>query len=468
MANLILATDSYKHSHFLQYPPEARTISAYIEARANDFSDRVLFFGLQPYLLDSLSRPISAADIDEAEAICLAHGEPFNRVGWQAILDDHGGHLPLEIRALPEGLPVPTGIPLVEVENTDPRMPWLTTFVETALLRAIWYPSTVATLSWQCRQVILAGLERTSDDPLGQLPFKLHDFGARGVSSGESAALGGMAHLANFMGTDTMEALVAARRYYDADMAGFSIPAAEHSTMTSWGRDRETQAYAHMLDTFAGEDRLVAVVSDSYDLDAALNGIWGGTLRDAVLQRAGTLVVRPDSGDPVETPLRTIETLWDIFGGHTNAKGFRVLDPHVRVIQGDGMTLATITRLIDRLIATGFAIDNIAFGMGGGLLQQLNRDTLRFAMKADAMRDDRGVWHDIAKSPVTDPAKASKAGQQAVIRHNGTLTAARRDAVAPGEDLLVPVWRNGEVLVRHGFADVRERAAGLSLGAINR
>ena len=458
MTNPILATDSYKHSHFLQYPPEARAICAYVEARANPFADDVLFFGLQTYLLDGLSRPIAAADIEEAAAICQAHGEPFNRAGWQAIVDDHGGFLPLEIRALPEGLVVPTGVPLVEVENTDPRMAWLTTFVETALLRAVWYPTTVATLGRQCRAVILAGLERSSDDPEGQLPFKLHDFGARGVSSGESAALGGMAHLVNFRGTDTMEALVAARRFYGADMAGFSIPAAEHSTITSWGRARETQAYATLLRAFDGEGRVVAVVSDSYDLDAALSGIWGGTLRDAVLARAGMLVVRPDSGDPVETPLRAIEALWQAFGGTTNGRGFRVLDPHVRVIQGDGMTLATIARLIDRLIDAGFAIDNIAFGMGGGLLQQVNRDTLRFAMKANAMRDDHGVWHDVAKAPATDPAKASKAGRQAVIRRDGRLIAVRREDAAPGADLLVPVWRDGTLLVRHDFDAVRQRA----------
>jgi nicotinamide phosphoribosyltransferase len=460
MANLILGTDSYKHSHFLQYPPEARTISAYVEARANPFSDRVLFFGLQAWLRDALAQPISAADIAEAQSLCLTHGVPFNRAGWDVILADHGGMLPLDVRALPEGWLVPTGVPLVEVENTDPRLPWLTTFVETALLRAVWYPSTVATLSWHCRRVILAGLERTSEDPAGQVPFKLHDFGARGVSSAQSAALGGMAHLVSFQGTDTMEALIAARRWYDADMAGFSIPAAEHSTMTSWGRARESEAYAHMLAMFAGEGQMVAVVSDSYDLDAALGTIWGGTLRDAVLARHGTLVVRPDSGDPVETPLRTIATLWDRFGGTINARGFRVLDPHVRVIQGDGMTLATITRLIERLIDAGFAIDNIAFGMGGGLLQQVNRDTLRFAMKANAMRDDQGQWHDIAKTPATDPAKASKPGRQAVIRRDGALIAVPRDSVSPGEDLLVPVWRNGDLLVRHSFADIRARAAG--------
>src|SRR5579863_3798379 len=209
MTNILLATDSYKHSHFLQYPPEARIISAYAEARPNDFSDKVLFFGLQTYLLGALAEPITAGDIAEAQEICAAHGVPFNRAGWDAILARHGGLLPVEIKALPEGMIVPTAVPLVQVENTDPAMPWLTTFIETALLRAIWYPTTVATLSWKCKAIIRVGLEKTSDDPDGQLPFKLHDFGARGVSSGESAGLGGLAHLVNFQGTDTMEALLA-------------------------------------------------------------------------------------------------------------------------------------------------------------------------------------------------------------------------------------------------------------------
>lgn len=458
MTNLILATDSYKHSHFLQYPPEAQIISAYAEARHNDFAKEVLFLGLQPFLIDYLGKPVSPADVDEAEAICTAHGVPFNRAGWDAIVTDHGGFLPIAIKALPEGMIVPSGVPLVQVENTDPRMPWLPTFIETALLRAIWYPTTVATLSWKCKAIIRAGLDKTSDDPEGQLPFKLHDFGARGVSAGEAAALGGMAHLVNFMGSDTLEGLMAARRYYGADMPGFSIPAAEHSTMTSWGRARERAAYENMLDAFDGEGRIVAVVSDSYDLDAALTEIWGGALREKILARKGMLVVRPDSGDPIETPLRTVQTLWEKFGGTVNGKGFRVLDPHVRVIQGDGMNIASIGRLVDRMIAAGFAIDNIAFGMGGGLLQLVNRDTLRFAMKANAMRDDQGVWRDVAKAPATDPTKGSKAGRQAVLREGGRVVAARLDAIGAGEDLLVPVWRDGQLLVRHDFAEIRARS----------
>ncbi|HEY6815828.1 MAG TPA: nicotinate phosphoribosyltransferase [Croceibacterium sp.] len=458
MTNLILATDSYKHSHFLQYPPEARVISAYGESRPNDFAPEVLFLGLQPYLIDYLATPVTKQDIDEAEAICAAHGVPFNRAGWQAIVADHGGFLPLEITALPEGTMVPTGVPLFQIANTDERMPWLTTFVETALLRAVWYPTTVGTLSRKCKTVIAAGLERTSDDPAGQLPFKLHDFGARGVSSGESAGLGSLAHLVNFSGTDTLEGILAARRFYGAGMPGFSIPAAEHSTMTAWGRAREEAAYANMLDRFDGEGALVAVVSDSYDLDNAVGRIWGDSLRGRVQARKGTLVVRPDSGDPVDTPARTLARLWEAFGGTVNSKGFRVLDPHVRVIQGDGMNVASIERLVGRLVVDGFAIDNIAFGMGGGLLQQIDRDTLRFAMKANAMRDADGAWHDVCKKPATDPGKASKAGRQAVVEEGGRLVARRSDEVAPESDMLKPVWRNGELLVRHSFDELRQRA----------
>ncbi len=459
MTNLLLATDSYKHSHFLQYPPKATHVSAYVEARKNLFSESLIFFGLQAFLLDRLMKPITLDDVEEAEMITGAHGEPFNKQGWRDIVTKHGGFLPLEIKALPEGLVVPAGVPLIQVENTDPTMPWLTTFIETVLLRGIWYPSTVATLSGLAKRKIMAGLQKTSDDPVGQVMFKLHDFGARGVSSGESAALGGLAHLVNFMGTDTMEALLAARRFYGADIAGFSIPAAEHSTITSWGPAGETDAYANMLKQFSGEGRLVAVVSDSYDLWNAIQSIWGGALKEKVLATGGTLVVRPDSGDPVVTPVKALRLLWEIFGVTVNSKGFKVLHPAVRVIQGDGMNVESIGRLVDRLIEEGFSLDNIAYGMGGGLLQQVNRDTMRFAMKANAIRFDGGAWQDVSKKPATDPTKASLAGRQAVIDVGGQLQATRLDLIEERQNLLKPVWRNGELLVRTTFDEVRQRAS---------
>lgn len=458
MKNLILATDSYKQSHFLQYPPATRRVSAYLESRRNTFADRTLFFGLQAFLNDYLAKPVTALDVAEAADLCAAHGVPFNRSGWEVIVNDHGGLLPIEISALAEGELVPTSVPLVQVVNTDDRLPWLATWIETALLRGIWYPTTVATLSWQCKKIIYAGLLKSSEDPAGQIPFKLHDFGARGVSSGESAALGGMAHLVNFIGSDTMESLLFAQRHYGAEMAGFSIPAAEHSTITSWGRGGEQAAYANMLTQFGGGGKTVAVVSDSYDLDHAVAEIWGGSLSSQVRATGGTLVVRPDSGDPVTTPLRTVAKLWEKFGGTTNAKGYRVLAPCVRVIQGDGMTLESIGQLVAAMLEGGWAIDNIAFGMGGGLLQHVNRDTLRFAMKANAIMDADGNWIDVFKQPATDTSKSSKAGRQAVVNDGGELNAIRFDDVGSQENLLQPVYANGQIVRRESFDAIRMRA----------
>ncbi|EAV46310.1 hypothetical protein SIAM614_10788 [Stappia aggregata IAM 12614] len=458
MTNPLLATDSYKQSHFKQYPPEARRISAYLEARPNPFSDSVLFFGLQSYLKDVLLRPITATDIEAAARICAAHGVPFNREGWEQILTDHGGLFPLEIKALPEGTLAPSGVPLVQVENTDERMPWLTTWVETALLRSVWYPSTVATLSFKCKEILYRGLLETSEDPAGQIPFKLHDFGARGVSSAESAALGGMAHLVNFSGTDTMEALEAAMTWYGADVAGYSIPAAEHSTMTSWGQEREIDAYRNMLVQFGRPNALVAVVSDSYDLGNAVEHLWCGRLKDEVLASGTTVVIRPDSGDPVEMPLKVMETLWQHYGGSENSKGARVLHPSVRVIQGDGMKLDTIRQLVEELVRRKWSVDNIAVGMGGGLLQQVNRDTMRFAMKANAMKTADGTWRDVSKTPVTDPGKASKAGRQATVLENGVLTAIRLEELGGRTDQLQTVYRNGALVKDWTFDEVRERS----------
>ena len=347
--NLILNSDSYKYSHFAQYPPETQAISAYVEARPGGKHDHVLFFGLQMFLKDYLARKITMADVDEAEAMITAHGLPFHREGFEKIVTRHDGHFPLLIEALPEGMVAPTGTPLVQVRNTDPDFFWLPTFIETALLRAVWYPSTVATVSHGARQIISASLERTCDTPDEVLPFRLHDFGARGATSLEQAGIGGVAHLVSFMGTDTVSALVYARRFYHEEMAGFSIPAAEHSTMTSWGEDRETEAYRNMLTQFAGPGKLVAVVSDSYDLYRAVKTIWGEELKAEVEASGGTLVVRPDSGDATRVPVDTVQMLGEIFGFTINNKGYKVLNPAVRVIQGDGVTPETIRLIPDGL-----------------------------------------------------------------------------------------------------------------------
>jgi nicotinamide phosphoribosyltransferase len=456
MQNLILNTDSYKMSHYLQYPQGAEFVSSYIESRGGVYRETV-FFGLQMFLKQYLTKSISLDDIDEAEIICIAHGVPFNREGWLYILNQHQGYLPLEIEAVAEGTQVPTGNVLVQVINTDPKCAWLTSYIETALLRAIWYPTTVATVSKNCQKIIARYLQETADN-LSGLPFKLHDFGARGASSDESVAIGSLAHLVNFMGTDSMSAIVAARRYYAADMAGFSIPAAEHSTITSWGRDGEAKAYANMLKQFAGPNKLVAVVSDSYDIWNAIDNIWGGELKAEVEATGGTLVIRPDSGEPVEIVPLAVEKLMDKFGYTLNSKGYKLLPPCVRLIQGDGVCAASIDAILAEMKKRGLNADNVAFGMGGELLQKVNRDTQKFAMKASAICIN-GEWRDVYKDPITDQGKRSKKGRLALIKENGTFKTVLKNQIAADNNQLQTVFKNGKLLVDVTFDQVRKNAA---------
>ncbi|CAB3693785.1 nicotinate phosphoribosyltransferase [Paraburkholderia rhynchosiae] len=462
LSNPILNTDSYKASHYLQYPPEASGMFSYIESRGGRY-DRTLFFGLQMLIKEYLCRPITTAMIEQARAFFTAHGEPFNEAGWRYIVERHNGYLPVRIRAVPEGSVVPTHNVLVTVECDDPRVFWLASYMETMLLR-VWYPITVATQSWHLRKTIRAYLARSSDD-LTQLPFKLHDFGARGVSSAESAAIGGAAHLVSFMGSDTVLGVVAANYYYNESMSAFSVPAAEHSTITSWGRERETDAYRNMIAKFGKPGAIVSVVSDSYDLFAALK-VWGTELKQAVLDSGGMLVIRPDSGDPQTIVLQTLRALEASFGSTVNSKGRRVLN-NVRVIQGDGVNPDSLEAILAAMDHAGFAADNIVFGMGGALLQQINRDTQCFAMKCSAIRlgDE---WRDVSKDPVTDATKRSMKGRLTLLRNRQsgeyrttTLPLVSDDAGAvegEWEDAMVTVFDSGKLLVDVSLSEIRARA----------
>lgn len=309
------------------------------------------------------------------------------------------------------------------------------------------------------QNIIKSALEKSADSIEG-LPFKLHDFGARGASSMETVALGSLANLVNFSGTDSMTALVAASRWYgmDQDMPAFSIPAAEHSTMTAWGRERETQAYENMLEQFGGDGNLVAVVSDSYDLWNAIDNIWGDALKDKVETMGGTLVIRPDSGDPAKVVREALERLAIKFGTTTNSKGYKVLPDYVRLIQGDGINPQSLGKILNTIMDAGFSADNVTFGMGGGLLQQVTRDTMSWAMKASAISID-GVWTDIFKDPITSRSKRSKKGRLALIKdNNDQLTTIKEDALVDSDDnLLQDIFVDGRLLVDDSLTTIRGR-----------
>jgi nicotinamide phosphoribosyltransferase len=444
--------DSYKLSHYMQYPDDITNVSSYIEARAG--LPELVFCGLSGWLKSAIDGKVYAHDVEVLRSYVESHGLPFN-TQFNCMV---GKHLPLQIEALPEGTIVSPGTCMVQVTNTDPAYAWLTSFVETSLLRAIWYSTTVATNSREIKKVIKHYLEKTGD-PAG-LPFKLHDFGFRGVSSYESGCIGGFAHLVNFMGTDTMGALKYCREYYHEPMAGFSIPAAEHSTMTSWGRDREVAAYANMVDKFSRPGSIYAVVSDSYDIYNACSEIWGEELRQEVIDRGGTLVVRPDSGDPLVVVLKVLEILGEKFGTTLNAKGYKVLPPYLRVIQGDGVNIRSISAILGKMAVNGWSADNIAFGMGGALLQAVTRDDFSFAMKASAISRNNGMsWEGFSKNPVTQSGKRSKAGRLAVLRDaEGKLFTTSDTNVLDRENVLQKHWVNGDLLIDPTLKEIRERA----------
>lgn len=460
--NLLLNTDSYKLGVFLQYPQNTRAVSAFVTTRGNSFRPEVMFFGLQMFLKQYLSRPITGSDLDEAEEVARAHGQPFDRSGWQHILQTHKGILPLRIEALPEGTAIRRGVPVMQVVNTDPLVPWLTSYMETALLRAVWYPSTVATTAWRLRLAIQPFLDRTTDDPAGLQPSRISDFGCRSTSSTEQAAVGGAAHLVHFNSSDSLPAILQARRFYNASMPAYSIPAAEHGTIIAWGQGREVDAYSNMIDNFASFGAY-SVVSDSFDLHNAVSEIWGKKLQTKVRAAGGVLVVRPDSGDPIDTPVQVVAQLAYAFGTRLNGKGFKVLDGNVRVLQADGVSIQDIQMILGRLEGMGFSAENISFGMGSGLLHKINRDTMSFTMRTSAVQDDTGQWRPIARRPSNPQEKAPMAGRMAAIADGYDIVAIPLQDLGNRTNLLQPVWQDGQLMVDWSLDEIRARATAASL-----
>lgn len=459
--NIMLLTDSYKATHWKQYPKGTTRVYSYLESRGGKFS-KTKFFGLQYFIKTYLAdQVVTQQKIDEADAFYAQHLGPglFNRAGWEHILNKHNGHLPIEIKAVPEGIVVPTSNVLMTVENTDDECFWLTNYIESILLQ-VWYPTTVATLSLHMKELILEYLEKTGDVQL--IPFKLHDFGFRGVSSVESAGLGGAAHLTNFLGTDTIAGIKLAQEHYKTHvMLGFSIPASEHSTITSWGRECEAEALENMLDQYP--EGLVACVSDQYDIISACKNIWGNKLKDKILKRNGTLVVRPDSGNPVTMIVSVLNALGEAFGFTVNDKGFKVLPPQIRVIYGDGINYDSLEEILKNMLLYRWSVDNTAFGCGGALLQSLNRDTQRFAFKCSSVVVN-GVEREVYKDPVSDKGKRSKRGRLKLIKHKGwldhspsleTLLTVAPSAV--GDDILQTVFLNGALTKEYTFEEVRDQ-----------
>jgi len=480
--NLILASDGYKYSHHRFYGAEMTKMISYCESRGGKFSETV-FYGLQIFLKQYLEGiAITTEEIDQAQEILgsqlgiFGRDDVFDRSKFDYIVEKHGGKLPIAIKAVPEGTVVNTKNVLFVIESLDDNCAWLTNFLESLLLQ-VWYPITVATLSREVKKIVLKAFNKcTSYDEATidfLVQFVLNDFGFRGTSSVQSASVGGSAHLVNFRGSDTVVASDLIREMYNTNTVyGLSIPATEHSIMTLKGEEGELDMMRRVLTTFP--TGLVACVSDSYNIFRACSQYWGQDLIDLILSRPATpgnqLVIRPDSGHVIRTLKEIFSILFDKFGYTVNEKGYKVLPPQVRVIQGDGVNLNSIIEIYQMLEDEKISPENLALGMGGKLLQaDIDRDTQNFATKAcSAIVDGKKV--DIIKSPtemdadgnISQSFKKSKKGElKLVLNDDGrtyrTVTSldAEYDHV---KDELVPVFRMGEILVDYGFEEIRERA----------
>ncbi|XP_064091267.1 nicotinamide phosphoribosyltransferase-like isoform X1 [Macrobrachium nipponense] len=458
--NVILLADCYKVSHHLQYPPGITKLYSYFESRGGKFPYTV-FFGLQ-YILKKwlVGQVVTKEVIQEAKEIygaAVMADDLFNEEGWNYILEKHGGHLPVRIKAVAEGSIVPVKNVLFTVENTDPAVPWLTNYLETILVQA-WYPMTVATISRIHKQLIHHYNQISSDDQ-SLVSFSLHDTGYRGVSSVETAAIGGAAHMINFKSSDTIAGSCLLRKYYHVEgVAGFSGPFSEHSTVTSWGRERENEAHKKMLKSFMG--RKFGCVVDSYNIWECLEKTFGQELKDLVIEngsKGGMVAIRPDSGNPTEVVLKCLEILEKAFGTEKNSKGYKVLPEYIKVVQADGINYQALASILKAMEENGWAANNASFGAGAALLQRIDRDTQRCAYKC-SMAEVNGEDIEVFKQPITDPGKRSKKGRLALHCTDGVYTTVKASESSEEQDQLVTVFENGELLKDFTFEEICQRA----------
>lgn len=457
--------------HMLQYPEDTTEVFSYLEARKPGHD--VIFFGLQYILKKYLSKKITVKNTAE---FCKYYesilGEMPNEVHLKlaALI---GYHWPIEIRAVAEGTIVPTGNVLLTIRNTHPDFAWCVGFLESLLLK-VWYPSTVATHSKKYRDLVEDYARETCDTD-SHIPYAVHDFGYRGVSSEESAAIAGAAHLLNFYGSDTVCANKFLDKYYGAEfyVKGRSIPASEHSVMCSYGREHEWDAFDRMLELYP--EGPVSIVSDSYDYWSIISQYTASRIQK-IMSRKGKVVFRPDSGDPIKvicgdpgyedyTPQRkgSLEILWNRFGGHVNRKGYRVLDPHVGLIYGDGMYYERFEEMLATMKKLGYASSNLVIGVGGLLLQNHSRDEFGFAIKATHITKRDGTKLAVFKDPQTDSSKRSKRGYMQLYENElGQYVTVDSEEFyeAAGNSKLKLVFKDGALYNEVDYNDIKDHIAG--------
>jgi len=480
-SNPLTAIDFYKADHRRQYPEGTEYVYSNFTPRSDvrfswkNKSGKVVFFGLQgfikAFLIDLWNNEFFNKPKDEVVASYKRRMDTSlgpDSINTKHIEDLHDlGYLPIVIKAVPEGSKVPIGIPVLTIINTKPDFFWLVNYLESVLSTCLWKPCTSATIAYEYKRLVSDYADKTCTNK-DHLPFQCHDFSFRGLSGFEDVMSSGSGHLLSFAGTDSIPAIDYLEEYYDAnaenELIGASVPATEHSVMCAGGKIDELSTFKRLI-TEIYPKGIVSIVSDTWDFWKVLDE-YLPTLKEDIMKRDGTVVIRPDSGDPVniicgdiESESKTefkglIESLWDIFGGTINDKGYKVLDTHIGAIYGDSITLDRANNILSRLEAKGFASSNIVFGIGSFTYQYNTRDTFGFAMKATWCQV-KGVTNDLFKDPITDNGEKKSAKGLLVVEDNFTLS----QCVTPTEEqtgMLSHVFKDGELTLDISLGEIRK------------
>ena len=512
--NFIIMTDSYKMTHHLLTPDKLQEVYSYLESRGGEMEYTTLCT-LQYYLMKYLAGVrITKEKIEEAREFNIKHFgfDCFDDKLWNHILEKHGGKLPLEIKAVPEGTPIKVKNILMSIRNTDKNCAALTNITETLLMK-IWAPNTVATYNRHIKELIMKYCKLTSDVPLEFTKYSHHDFGYRGVSSEETGRICSMAAMTQFEGTDTLGGIKLIRDYYNGDMSGYSVIATEHMVVCSYGsRENEMISYRTIINNVKEKYKdvdvpsktiILSLVSDTYNIYNVCYNILP-SLSDEFIGWKNSkgcsikIVIRPDSGDPESTlfgyknpnefkeyddifnavkedmfisdELTTellskgvFGILFDKFGSSFNSKGYKTLNPQIGVLQGDGISLKTIEKLLIRMYVDKIDTMSLVFGSGGKNLQAHDRDEQKYAIKATHVIVD-GNNINVQKKPATDPMKVSKTGYLKLRKFGNTwrdyetISSVDKEKYDETDDFLDLVFLNGEIMKKYTIDDIRENA----------
>lgn len=458
--NLVMLADSYKYSHAKQYPDDMVSMYDYMEARSSKVYPATIFVGLQGLIKNYLLEPVTIQDVNQAYAFATAHGVPFDLEGWEYIVEKLGGKLPVRIKAVKEGSLIPVKMVLMTIESTDMKVPWIAGWLETLLMK-LWYPTNIATKAYYTRKI----LEKYGSPEWAQ--FAYHNFGDRGSSSVESAAIGGFAHSTQFMGTDNFNSLLYSFENYGSLMAAYSVFATEHSTTTSHGRQGEHDFVMRKL--LENPDApIMSFVADSYDVFTFTDMVTnpGSEIRKLIESRPNQkFVLRPDSGEPLgvlDQMFRIMEEngVFDIeINGKKASSNFGVL-------WGDGITPVMIEGILIMISDMGYAAENMVFGSGGDLMQNHTRDTMGFAVKCSSItvyESDNATSCmydiDVFKDPITDPGKKSKKGKVTTYYNRATdiyfVDQVGTEFDNSTVDILETVYENGKLIIEVTHDEVR-------------